>query len=355
MLWQILIWITAIATAALLWWWMPKWQMRSVVAEEPKDRADIEDNFRKTVGQALGGIAVLTGAAMAYSGTQQTLQGSKEQALLSEKASRDLLISNQVSKGFEQLSGDKVVIRLGGIYALEGVMHGSEDYRQPVLEALCAFVRDGTKDIVHDQQPATDIQATMTVIGRRGEGKGHVDLTAARLPNLRLESADLSKAYLSGAVLTGADLKQAGLGGAILDKADLSKADLGLAGLDEAFLESTNLTNANLFGASLYRAHLSEANLANANLTKADLKWADLSGANLSEALMSGADLTDADLTDGDLTNATLTHVTVRFPIGITYEYADAKISQAQLDKACGMNAKLPQGLKLNKSCIKKN
>ena len=28
-----------------------------------------------------------------------------------------------------------------GLYALEGVMNTSSDYHQPVLEALCAFVR----------------------------------------------------------------------------------------------------------------------------------------------------------------------------------------------------------------------
>ena len=32
---------------------------------DPKARADTEDNFRKTVGQALGGIAVLIGAVVA--------------------------------------------------------------------------------------------------------------------------------------------------------------------------------------------------------------------------------------------------------------------------------------------------
>ena len=37
-------------------------------------------------------------------------------------------------------------MRLGGIYALEGVMNTSEQYREPVLEALCAFVRGGTEE-----------------------------------------------------------------------------------------------------------------------------------------------------------------------------------------------------------------
>ena len=45
------------AGATLLWWFVPKWQMRSVTTGNPKERADIEDNFRKTIGQALAGVA----------------------------------------------------------------------------------------------------------------------------------------------------------------------------------------------------------------------------------------------------------------------------------------------------------
>src|ERR1700709_2421666 len=108
--------------------------MRFITLGDPKARADIEDNFRKTVGQALGGIAVLLGAVAAY------LQFTQQQ-----HAAHDLLISNQVAKGFEQLGSDRLTIRLGGIYALEGVMNTSPEYHQPVREALCAFVREGTR------------------------------------------------------------------------------------------------------------------------------------------------------------------------------------------------------------------
>ena len=61
------------------------------------------------------------------------------------EASKAQIISQQVSKGFEQLCSDNIVFRLGGIYALEGVMNTSEQYHQPVLEALCAFVRENAK------------------------------------------------------------------------------------------------------------------------------------------------------------------------------------------------------------------
>jgi hypothetical protein len=132
-------WLIIVASVVLLgvggclWWWVPKWQMRSVTAADPKARADIEDNFRKTIGQLLVGAMVLVGAgagaAVAY-----------RQLLSQQQAARDLLVSNQVSKGFEQLGSEKLVVRLGGIYALEGVMNTSKEYHRPVLEALSVTV-----------------------------------------------------------------------------------------------------------------------------------------------------------------------------------------------------------------------
>jgi hypothetical protein len=100
---------------------------------DPKARAAVEDNFRKTIGQFLGGAAVLIGAGFAYLQFTQQQRSAHDQFLAQQKASQDqssqqqqsaqdLLISNQVSKGFEQLGSDKLPVRLGGIYALEGVM-----------------------------------------------------------------------------------------------------------------------------------------------------------------------------------------------------------------------------------------
>ncbi|HEX3413910.1 MAG TPA: hypothetical protein VHT00_19555, partial [Stellaceae bacterium] len=151
-----------------LWWRLPKRQVDRLrlTIRDPKARADVEDNFRKTIGQLLAGAAVLIGAALAYVQFTQQQQTSQRQFTEQQRASRDLLISNQVAKGFEQLGSEKIVVRLGGIYALEGVMNNSEQYHQPVLEALNAFVRDRTRTETGDEQPATDIQAALTVIGR---------------------------------------------------------------------------------------------------------------------------------------------------------------------------------------------
>jgi uncharacterized protein YjbI with pentapeptide repeats len=242
-------WITGLAVLAALllaiaigwlWWWWPKREVARLALKirDPKARADVEDNYRKTIGQALGGVAVLLGAGFAY------LQFS-----LQQRAAHDLLISNQVSKGFEQLGNkDAIVVRLGGIYALEGVMNGSDQYHLAVLEALSAFVRAGAKLPTTPPTPGaptqglpTDIQAALTVIGRRSAGPGTLDLTEANIPG-----ADLNQANLTGATLTGANLSEAHLINANLSDADLSHANLS----------DTNSINANLHGANLFRADL---------------------------------------------------------------------------------------------------
>jgi uncharacterized protein YjbI with pentapeptide repeats len=317
MSWRIVIISAAVglaAVAVLLWWWVPKWQMRSITAADPKARADIEDNFRKTIGQLIGGAAVLVGAGLAYLQFTQQQQASQQQFLQQQQASRDLLISNQVSKGFEQLGSDKVVVRLGGIYALEGVMNASEQYHQPVLEALCAFVRDSTRFLRTDRPPSTDIQAALTVIGRRSAGTGRVDLTDAHIPHASLVNAKLSDA--------------------VLIRADLSNAVLIRADLSNAHLARTELSGAQLIGAHLNGAQLPEAKLSDAQLMNADLSDAVLVGAHLNGALLkfpgghgyaklSGAHLSLADL-------------------------SGAEVSQTQLDEAaCADGAKLPPGLNL--------
>jgi hypothetical protein len=295
-----------------LWWRLPKRQVDrlSAAITDAKARTDVEDNFRKTAGQLLGGAAVLIGAAIAYvqfTQQQETARvqlrtsinqfaeqqkTAREQSIEQQRAARDLLISNQVSKGFEQLGSDKVPVRLGGIYALEGVMNTSEQYHQPVLEALCAFVRDQPqprpKPPAHPPPPpvaaspaevaplpATEVQAALTVIGRREVGGGRVDLHGAYIPNAVLRGADLRGANLSSADLSGANFGPDISG-------TLSEADyVALNKQHRANLSGADLFHANLSRTSLYYADLRGANLYYANLSDAGLMGADLSGASL--------------------------------------------------------------------------
>jgi uncharacterized protein YjbI with pentapeptide repeats len=246
------------------------------------------------------------------------------QFLQQQQASHDLLISNQVSKGFEQLGSDKTEVRLGGIYALEGVLNTSEQYHQPILEALCAFVRDVTRTYTGEGPPATDIQAALTVIGRRKA----IETERPNLANVHIPKADLSHANLRGV-----DLSHANLSGALFVGADLSGSLIGSNvphWMMGAHLSHANLSSADLLGANLSYADLSSTDLSHARLSDANLRHADLSAANLRGAqflVPSGAWLDDADLSHTDLSGAT--------------------IADVQLRLACGTEAKLDPGLTL--------
>jgi hypothetical protein len=284
-----------------LWWVLPKRQIDQMRLPDPKERADTEDNFRKTTGQLLGGIAA---ALIAATFTYFQAESSRRQTMISERASRDLRISGEVAKGFELLGNkDNALQRLGGIYLLEGVMNTSEEYYRPILDTLCALVRDGSMTLT-EGPPPTDIQATLTVIGRRR-------LVPGVLPDLR--DVHIPKASLKGANLSG-----------FLDRADLHGAYLS-----GAILTGAAMPGANLSGAYLSSADLSETGLPGADLSSADLRSANLTRVYLSDANLSGADLRSANLTRADLRGA----------VGLT---------QAQLAKACGTDVKLDPMLTIN-------
>ena len=178
-------------------------------------------------------------------------------------------------------------------------MNNSEDYHQPVLEALSAFVRVETKTETGEGPPPDDIQAALSVITRRKSGFKELPL--------------------------------------FLGKVHIPKADLGGTNLTRAYLNGANLTRAHLVGADLTRAYLNDTNLTSANLTRADLAGADLSGAFLTVAYLTrahlvGADLTGADLNDTNLTSANLTSADLTSADLTDVQY----LTQEQLNKACG-------------------
>ncbi|WP_165781236.1 pentapeptide repeat-containing protein [Streptosporangium minutum] len=238
-------------------------------------------------------------------------------------------VTDRYTKAIEQLGSDKLDIRLGGIYALERIARDSARDHPTVMEVLAAFVREHSRDvatgetgIVKSRRPLlrTDLQAALTVIGRRIAGQdppgmrinlGGADLTGADLTGATLDHATLTGADLTDATLTGVNLTRAWLIGVDLIGADLMGADLTWAWLTDACLTRANLTDANLIGATLGRVDLTGADLTRADLTDADLIGANLTRATLTDtdlanAILGHANLTDADLTDANLTRATL-------------------------------------------------
>jgi hypothetical protein len=167
---------------------------------------------------------------------------------LMQSATGLVVITDRYTKAIDQLGATKLDIRLGGIYALERLATDSPRDDRTVYDVLAAFVRehDPKPNVTAKKlppKPATDIQAALTVIGRRAPG---ANTFTADLSNLRAPRANLFRTKLPGANLSGADLSGADLFGADLFDADLSGANLSGANLTNADLTNANLSNADL-------------------------------------------------------------------------------------------------------------
>ncbi|WP_457652629.1 pentapeptide repeat-containing protein [Rhodocaloribacter sp.] len=234
------------------------------------------NEYRKTVIQIIGGLVVAVGLWL----TWRRIVATEKTVVVSEEGQ----ITERFTRAIEQLGSDRMAIRLGGIYALERIAKDSPKDYWTVMEVLSAFVREHARieDNAEAEQSGktvpTDIQAVLTVIGRRkGEDKGNIDL----------HGTDLSGAILEGAHLEGVDLQGAHLKGAYLEGAHLEDANL---------VGGVRLDGAHLDGAHLEDARLEMAHLPGAFLQKANFKEAKLAGADLRGALVKGANFEGADL-----------------------------------------------------------
>jgi hypothetical protein len=223
-------------------------------------------------------------------------EAANEQARTAEQGH----ITDRFTSAIEQLGSEKMAVRLGAIYALERLSRDSPDDHGTIMEVLTAYVRDNAPwppteapgnpfvELQTDSEnpayhfmhgkPAADIQAILTVLGRRDETAREQELKLD-LCHANLRRAVLREAHFEGANLLLTRLEGASLHGAHLERAFLVWAHLESAGLVDAHLQGAVLCGAHLQGALLVAARLQGATLSKANLSKAHLERANLSTA----------------------------------------------------------------------------
>jgi hypothetical protein len=303
-------WITPAAIAvgfilaAIPMWLLFRWYICPTNAEELKDAI-------KLLFQTLGGAAFLLGVYF----TWQQLIISREELKVSQQGQ----ITERYTRAIEQLGKsdtaaktdakgvvsegeDNLAIRLGGIYALERIAResnispsGFSDHLA-VMDVLTAFVRqrapwrgENPKDSTEIVKP--DIQAILTVIGRRA-----FTFDQGETQRLDLAGTDLRGATLAAANLDGANLRSVHFEGVI--------TNLKGVRLNHALLQDARFTGAIMDGAQLAGANLQGANLQGTSMQGVDLTNADLSGADLRGAIglkpeqISVAKTSESTLTD---------------------------------------------------------
>jgi Pentapeptide repeats (8 copies) len=301
--------------------------------EVTEANAKLRNDVRTTALQALGGLAVLAGAVLAFQQlTEDRRQAvaTQKQALAAQELTRQGQASERFTRAIDQLgSKDRGEVQIGGIYGLEQIAQQAPDNRLAVTEVLVAYLHRRVRlakpppdvssfEALHIRAP--DVHAVLTVLGRRqiAPNDPELDLRELDLRGAGLRGANLSRALLSGTFLHGADLHGAHLHDADLRSAHLNGANLGSAHLNGASLNGADLRgahfdDANLRGVGLFDANLSRADLHGANLSATDLRRADLRRADLSRADLSGASLNGASLNGADLRGANLSGADFNF------------------------------------------
>ena len=241
-------------------WCIPPWQVEQVRVrlDEPADEyrlATLEDEYRRTLVQSIGGFFLLVGLYLTWRrivATEKNVSVAQENvsvALTNVSVAEEGQITERFTKAIAQLGDDKMAIRLGGIYALERIARDSEKDHGPIMEVLTAYVRENaTKEGEYAEKaaqgPTIDIQAILTVLGRRETTDGNRLNNPLDLSNTHLVGAELGRANLHLAFLVGANLSRA-----ILNRANLRDANLQDANLEGAKLRGAILDDANLDGA----------------------------------------------------------------------------------------------------------
>jgi hypothetical protein len=239
-------------------------------------QARLQNDARTTLLQGLAGLVLVIGAVATWRQVQISRHGQ---------------ITERLTRSVDQLASPSVDVRLGGLYALERVAKNSYEDRDTVTAILTAFIRTHAPapDTTFEAVPAPrrvaesvrwlrvrspDVQAALTIVGRRPAGRPEDDV--GEYTHLYLSYTDLRRAWLNGGQWSGLICRNADLAGVRLRDAILDHADLADSDLREA-----HLGRARLVGASLKRVRLDGANLHGADLRGADLTGATLDGAEL--------------------------------------------------------------------------
>lgn len=232
----------------------------------------LEDNFRKTLSQI---VLSIFGLFILYFTWQRARAGDKTVQIMEQGH-----ITDRYTKAIEQLGkldGDKpnIEVRLGAIYALERIARDSPRDHWTIMEVLTAYVRQNAPVVEPGETPATeplryprtDVQAILTVLGRRLTGPKHerpgqqLDLSSAHLQNIQLQRANLSGTDFSFANLKNANLWRAKLQNVSFLFTNLEAANLWNADLQGAILNGTKCRNASFISTNLKGAFLGNAEL----------------------------------------------------------------------------------------------
>ena len=177
-----------------------------------------------------------------------------------------------------------IEVRLGAVYALERISQDSDRDHMQIMEILCAYICtnapwDMDTDVPWDpetptpfKKPRADIQAALTVIGRRAPDKIALERTKGFVLDLRdadLRVADLRDGDFAQAWFWHSNFQFAWLARTNLEGANVNDATLSYARLIKTrFDAKTNLQNTLFDKAYVFNTNLSKTGVTQEQLSQ---------------------------------------------------------------------------------------
>jgi hypothetical protein len=282
---------------------------------------------------------------------------------------REGQITERFTRAIDQLSSKEFSTRLGGIYGLERIAHDSSRDQKQVIEVLTAFVREAapvsssrleawTEIALGDAEPRytflewkwdgkkiqPDVQAVITVLGRREHGPDRQEPIELDLNKTDLRGASWEGAYLPNAALINCDLEGAwmkfcDLTGAYLSSSNIRNVTFAGACLRESWIQhavvigshftEVDFEGANVVGTVFAYSMFSEAKMRRVGFHRCNLDYAHFWGTDLTLADFTSATLNGTDFRDAILTHANFRGVNLSNCEGLTQQ----QINSAQTDQ----------------------
>ncbi len=242
----------------------------------------------RNIGLVLAGLVALPLALWRSLVAQRQAEAAQRQAFTAQEG----LANDRYQKGAEMLGSDILSVRVGGIYALRGLVEDVPSiYMMPVQRLLCAFIRNPTEDsslLVNDKSANVeapplrdDVKAALEVVTDRRAGE--VERERKRQITHDIVRSQLQRSALIGTNFANFNLSSVDFTDSLLGNADFSYAILAFANLSGAELGNANFYHATLYGCDLsgakftsdaMRSDLSIRNIVACNLTQAQLDQA---------------------------------------------------------------------------------
>lgn len=310
--------LLALAVAAgflLICGWYPvRWTNRFLIADAGA-RAEIEDAYRRTLAQILGGAAIALTFAWTWIKDREAIEITRVQTANQQFGSAATLIASK-----------SVDARAAAIYSMENLVGSRRNYYMPVANTLKSVIKaHAPGSQIEGARPSPisdDVQAAVYVLGRMPLAqKGTLDVQ-----HLNFTKADFRslKAF-----------KGANFSGAVMYAVNFSGADLS-----KAIFDGVKMSDWQSFGALEWNDKIAEAWQTTKKGERVSfvalLDWADLTDARFKGMSVSGASFENADLSGTEFIEVDLSRAV----------FADARnLSKATFTKSCfGINAQ-PIGL----------